>query len=290
MPHIQKLTYLLQLLDDESEVVRDALMKELAAYGPSLEEALERLPVPPDAAQRAAMRALFSDAERWHRAKRVWLRGAWSSWYRISGEMERLEAALALLAEFQEGPNFPKTREPVVLKALLDTLAGEFRSREGPKGALDLARFLFEAKGLRGARSDYHNPLNSSLPHVLRNKQGIPISLACIYMLVGWRVGLEIHGCNWPGHFMTRTRVDGTWMLVDCYNEGHSLDQESFLKMQGPSREAAQLMLEDEPTTQIVVARVLHNLVRAYRQFEEWQNAELMVDLLKDMKQHLHGA
>lgn len=199
--------------------------------------------------------------------------------------MERLEAALSLLAEFQEPPNFPKTRNPVSLKSSLDTLTEEFRCGEGPQGALELARFLFEEKGFCGARGDYYNPCNSSLTHVLETRKGIPISLACIYMLVGWRLRLEIHGCNWPGHFMTRTRVDGVWMLVDCYNGGHSLDQESFLKMQGPSREAAQLMLEDEPNTQIIVARVVHNLVRAYREYEEWQNAELMIDLLKAMKQ-----
>lgn len=47
MPDPSKLPFLLQLLEDDSEVVRDALVRELAAYGPSLEEALGQLPVPP---------------------------------------------------------------------------------------------------------------------------------------------------------------------------------------------------------------------------------------------------
>lgn len=290
MPDASKLPYLLQLLDDESEFVQDAIVSELAAFGPSLEEALERLPVPPDAAQREAMHRLFSDAARWQRAKQAWLRQTWPAWYPIEAAMEKLEAALAILAEFQEDPHFSQTHATLPLKTLLDSLADEFRRREGPKDALELARFLFEEKGITGARSEQHDPHNSSLVHVIEQKRGIPISLACIYVLVGWRLGLDIRGCNWPNHFLARTCVNGTWMLIDCYNGGASLDQESFLKMQGPSREAAQLMLEDKPSVETIIARVLHNLARAYRQYEEWQNAELMVALLKDMKRRQQGA
>ena len=55
MPDLNKLTYLLQLLDDESEVTRKAIAKELAAFGMSLNQELAKLSSPPTAYQRQLM-------------------------------------------------------------------------------------------------------------------------------------------------------------------------------------------------------------------------------------------
>jgi hypothetical protein len=55
---------------------------------------------------------------------------------------------------------------------------------------------------------------------VLDTGLGNPISLCCLYRLLGQRFGLEIEGCNFPGHFLSRvTYRDKTW-LVDCFNRG----------------------------------------------------------------------
>jgi regulator of sirC expression with transglutaminase-like and TPR domain len=33
---------------------------------------------------------------------------------------------------------------------------------------------------------------------------GIPITLSVVYLEVGWRLGLPLHGVNFPGHFLVR--------------------------------------------------------------------------------------
>jgi len=285
MPDANQLPFFIQLLEDPSEMVRDALAGEFAAFGGGLEEALNQLPAPPDSQQREVIRNLLTEPARWQKHQQERLRSQWPSWYTLPDALDRLEAALSLLADFLEPPNFPKTREIRPVHQLLDELAEAFGQQEGPRDALALANFLFETFGLKGTQEKYHDPRNSSLRHVIETKQGIPITLACIYMLTGRRRKLDIRGCNWPSHFLTRIFADGTWMLVDCFNGGHALDQESFLKMQGPSREAALLMIEDEPTAEIILARVLHNLVRACRQYEENDNAAFILELLKDLKE-----
>jgi len=97
--------------------------------------------------------------------------------------------------------------------AELDALAAELRPRlealpAGP-GA-DLARldalrhFLFEEKGFRGDREEYHRPANSYLDRVLERRRGIPITLAVVMMEVGRRVGVPLLGVGFPCHFLVR--------------------------------------------------------------------------------------
>ncbi|MBI4432913.1 MAG: hypothetical protein HY592_05485 [Candidatus Omnitrophica bacterium] len=45
MPDSKKLPYLIKLMDDESVVVRKAVIKELAAFGPSLDQELSKLDI-----------------------------------------------------------------------------------------------------------------------------------------------------------------------------------------------------------------------------------------------------
>lgn len=279
----KNLPYLLRLLDDPSEVVRTVVARELSAFGPGLDASLNRLGVPPDSPRRKMIRELVQE----HR--RAWLRASWPRWNRLSEDKERLESALALIAAFQDGPCLttdpaPFERFRLPLSERLDGLAREFRSYRSPVGsagtnAISLARFLFEVNGLAGDRTNYYSPYNSNLVRVIETRRGIPISLACIYILVGYRLAMPVEGCNWPGHFLARTILDGVPMVVDCFNRGQCQDEESFLKMQGPSRAAAKAVLAAPASAESIILRVLHNLLRAYQQSGERTNAQLMVEL-----------
>lgn len=271
----KQLPHLLRLLDDPSETVREAVTHELAAFGPALEQLLENQPQPVTTQQRQVIRRLLGERER------TWLREVWPQWYELPGEMPKLETALTFIADFQNGPRW------VSLKSLLDDLASEFYRQDAPGDALSLAKFLFERKGIKGAKPDYYSPENSNLVHVIEHKRGIPISLSCIYMLVGARIGLDISGCNWPGHFLARTYSEGKLVLVDCYNGGQVIEEESFLRMQGPSRDAAREVVETVADSETIIARILNNLVRAYELSEHWANRQLMSELLLDLERHL---
>ena len=60
----EQIPHLLKLLDDESVTVREAVAEALAAFGPSLEQQLARLPNPPDAVQRRQIQDLLRDHRR----------------------------------------------------------------------------------------------------------------------------------------------------------------------------------------------------------------------------------
>ena len=65
-----------------------------------------------------------------------------------------------------------------------------------------------------GGSENYFRQENSSLNFVLRQKEGIPISLAILLMGVGRILGLLVEGINYPGHFLAR--VEG--VLVDPFS------------------------------------------------------------------------
>lgn len=273
----EQLSYLLRLLEDRSPVVQEALAREFSAHGPSLMHDLATLPEPPDEAVQEQIRLLIAG-----HGRQV-LRTSWEAWLaRPDGApLDRLEAALTLIAEFQNGIGY----EPA-LGPLLDSLAAEFRLRGGTMDEETLARFLFKEKGIEGDRSNYYHPHNSNLIYVIESRRGLPISLACIYMLVGRRLGFQIGGCNWPNHFYARVMIRHRPMLVDCFNAGRMMDRESFLKMQGPSKDAAESIVDEAASVEAIVIRVLGNLVRAYQQIAHEANSRLMMDLLRDLEGH----
>jgi len=270
MPDPKELPFLLKLLDDESEVVREAVVKELAAFGESLEEELARLPKSPDISQQSLLRHILEDY------RRDWLKGAWLSWLELEGDNEKLEAGFSLLSDFQNGRTYPDK-----LKNLLDQLADEFNASNTRGDVFELSSFLFKVKALKGAKSDYYNPQNSNLVYVIKEKRGLPISLASIYILVGDRLGLEIEGCDSPGHFLARTFSGDKMFLVDCFNGGRFLAIKDIEAVRKRSLNRL-LDIPERPTDAVtIIARVLRNLINAFDEIDDLVNSRFMMELLE---------
>lgn len=276
MPDPRQLPFLLELLEDESPLVRDAVRKELARYGPNLKLELSRLPQPLPAERLRTVAELLEDHNR------DWLRAHWPQWRDEPDEQSRLEQAFRLLADFQNGPALHDPLGP-----RLDALAAECRGwAEHPHPSL-LAQFLFQNKKLQGAREHYYSPAHSNLSAVLRRRRGLPISLCCIYILVGGRLGLSIEGCNFPGHFLARFRApnaqNGSFVYVDCFDGGRLLDARVI---HGAFRNPAPgllALLEQPARAEAIIARVLRNLIFAYGKSDQPGNASLLAELLETL-------
>jgi regulator of sirC expression with transglutaminase-like and TPR domain len=86
---------------------------------------------------------------------------------------------------------------------------------------------LFEERGFKGNRADYHNPRNSYLPVVLRTGRGLPITLSLIYKCVVDPLGVPVYGINAPGHFMVG---------VDASKTDHALPAVTIIAPFGAGR------------------------------------------------------
>ncbi|MBZ0166382.1 MAG: transglutaminase-like domain-containing protein, partial [Candidatus Omnitrophica bacterium] len=204
-----QIPFLVKLLDDESPNIQHRVLKELDAFGPLLMSELRKISFPLSHLQKENLDHIFE------RQQRASLRRLWPSWLHVEGTYPRLEAALSILSDYLTAYDYDTK-----LTFLLDDLADQYRKKYESKDPRVLAQFLFDDLGMQGNDEDYYNPQNSNLAFVINEKQGIPISLVSIYMLVGYRLGIPIEGCPFPGHFLARIELYGQNAFIDCYSNG----------------------------------------------------------------------
>ena len=274
MKNPNDIPYLLQLLDEDREAPRQEIVRQLTAFGPSLKDELRRLPADAVRPYEDLLRPVIEQLQR------DGLRREWDSWFALSGDKEKLEAALSLLADFQLGW---QTEYRESLGTLLDRLAVEYHLKHGAADGIQLAYFLFKHYGLSGEAEKYYHPLNSNLKYVIKHRRGLPISLCCIYMLVGRRLELSIEGYNFPGHFMASIDHGGESMLVDCFNGGALIRQKELTILNDTGRTLiATLPRTTDALT--IIRRFLANLIRAYHIQDDSLNQQFMVELFRALE------
>ena len=109
-------------------------------------------------------------------------------------------------------------------------MAGEVRAKlpadATPAARLEaLKKYLFEENGFHGSRGDYYNRSNSYLNEVLEDREGLPITLAVLYMELARQLDVEVRGVGFPSHFIVAPAAaqsgDESW--IDVYEGGQSL-------------------------------------------------------------------
>jgi hemimethylated DNA binding protein len=270
----KNLPHLLQLLDDDSPTVQQELRRQFTSMGEGLKIELARLSMPPSGSQRRLLQTLMESDNR------AWLRRVWPAWLHMPDTLESLEKACALVSEFQTGFIYPTE-----LSIVLDQLAAEYLAGHRCPDALSLAAFLFKERGLKGNQADYFNPLNSDLVYVIKEKHGIPLSLGTVYILVGWRVGLDISGCHFPGHFLARVREGEREYLVDCFNGGVEVDPKVVASLGGTGAWNLRLGEAAAASPRSIVARMLRNLAKAFEERGSAENLALTAELSVRLEQ-----
>jgi hypothetical protein len=262
-PDPRQLPYLLRLLDDDSPDVRGAVMSQFAAFGDTLEEHMRGVALPEDPRERRLIESLLREGRRRR------LSSAWPGLGAIAEDKSRLEAGQDLISRFlrTDGPG-------MTLGETLDGLAAEFRSGLYEKDALALSEFLFQIKGLAGSRDAYYSPGNSDLMHVITAREGLPISLVCVYMLVARRLGLDVEGCNLPGHFLALALHGGKRFVVDCFNGGIVLLDSDLARLSSAAPVQSADLAALTCGAEVILVRVLRNLHAAFRRMEDEQAAE----------------
>jgi regulator of sirC expression with transglutaminase-like and TPR domain len=253
----KEIAALVDLLGDENREVVAAVRDRLDVLGDLALPALREAMVSEDPRRRLRARS----AEREIRAQQHTRLLADV----LGGPEPALEDVVIMLATV-ENPDLDSSR----IKSRLDTLgvrvADRVRRAEGPAGrAAALGAVLFGEESFHGNESDYYDPANSYLDLVLDRHSGIPISLAILYILVGRRAGLSLHGINFPRHFLVGFTEGDYSTAIDAFHEGRILDRQALA-----ARVFAQSLpwndaYLSEATPKDVMRRVLGNLAFVYR-------------------------
>lgn len=83
----------------------------------------------------------------------------------------------------------------------VERIAASASARGGEPGATQVVAEM-ASQGFAGARERYYELENSILPHVLKSRQGIPVSMGVVAMGVARLLGLKAMGVNFPRHFL----------------------------------------------------------------------------------------
>lgn len=83
-----------------------------------------------------------------------------------------------------------------------------------------LSRVLFHEYGFRGNVECYTDPRNSLLDQVLTRRQGLPLTLGVVYLLVAQRIGLALEPVGLPGHFVVGCFVEDPPFFIDAFARG----------------------------------------------------------------------
>jgi regulator of sirC expression with transglutaminase-like and TPR domain len=169
--------------------------------------------------------------------------------------------------------------------AEIDRLAARLRADIPPDCAAEervvrLNEFLFDALGFTGNTDNYYDPRNSYLNQVIDRRTGIPISLAILYMELGRRVGLQLEGISFPGHFLLRLAVRGGVLVIDPFSGGvpqSENDLRERLQRVIPEGAAQGVPVAELPLDQFlepaskrqILSRLLRNLKGIYRQTDK---------------------
>lgn len=144
---------------------------------------------------------------------------------------------------------------------------------------LALNHYLFSEMRFNGNFDDYYDPRNSYLNQVIERRTGIPITLSILYLEVGRRLGLNMEGISFPGHFLVKLSVKRGQLVLDPFLAGEAqseTDLRQRLAKVLPSAMAQQASLDrylEAATPRQIVARVLRNLKNIYAQNGKLENA-----------------
>lgn len=165
------------------------------------------------------------------------------------------------------------------IEAWADRIRTGLRAGAGVPEVIGAMNFLlFQELGFRADTDNYYDPRNSFFNDVLERRRGIPITLSILYIAVGRRLGLDLKGVSFPGHFLVKCPVEGGVVVIDPYYGGITLSLEDLQKRLREFRggEVSRAIVSEllvAATPREVVVRMLRNLKGNYLREQHFTQA-----------------
>ena len=170
----------------------------------------------------------------------------------------------ALLIAAIENPQVDLAAYEAKLAKMAQEVAERFGSQDDERKKRQiLDEYLFQENGFHGGRAEYYHPANSFMDRVIDDREGLPITLAILYIDLGRRLGLQIQGIGLPGHFVAKQVTEsGEQQVIDVFDRGKELSEEATeeLVQQYAGRAINESDLQPQRDLDILT-RVLNNLI-----------------------------
>jgi hypothetical protein len=276
MPHHKDLPFLMALLDDDTSAVRQKVIVELQAFGTDL-RALTRPYWPGlDGRQRQLLEDILAgiDAQR--------LKDSWLSWLDQEDFYQALEQAMVSLSELEYGAGASLTCE------WLDKLAYQFQNETTAFSSHALMHFLFEEKRLKCVPEHKQDFQHDLLFYIAQHGEGSQTALTCLALLVGKRVGIDLHGIFIRGHFMSMACQDTHLKMYNVHYGGKPLSRSSALYMEEALRRNCTWPSEMRAPVFEIIHQILQQNVALLDHRCDYPQASRYQGYLQELTQELH--
>jgi regulator of sirC expression with transglutaminase-like and TPR domain len=188
--------------------------------------------------------------------------------------------------------------DPDAVETQIQTLTTKINHRiksSNPSAVMAHAHdILFEERGLKGNKADYHNPRNSYLPVVLRTGRGLPITLSLIYKSVVEPLGVSVFGINAPGHFLIGIDGSGTdhavqaVTIIDPFGAGRMLSHDEAVEV--CQQTIGDVTMPDDPLSPAThkqwLVRIIQNLMRVFDRLGQQDDLAAMLEMRELVLEH----
>jgi hypothetical protein len=264
------------LIDDETPVVRDAVVQQLKNFPDEgkafLQEILDgRDPLLAKHAQEInkslGWADVIGDFLEFIRSQRYELETGW------------------FLLDRTVYPDFQATSATLFMDKLADRVRELVAPPLSPRQTCSvLNRVLFHEYGFRGSGKNFENPENSFLHRVLDRRQGLPITLSVLYLLIARRIGLELDPIGLPGRFMVGCFAEERPFYIDAWSGGKILEleqMENFLEHSSIEDSGSALL---PVTVAETLCRGCRNLVYHFQLSKNPEKSSLFDDFVKEFE------
>lgn len=277
---MDKLTALIQLLDDPDQEIATQITQEIIAIGdraiPQLEQIWE------ENSFEANFRERVEDLI--HTIQFRTVKNGLSDW--IKNPDNLLEGAY-WISKYQ----YPELEKEELEKQITD-IANKVKARINgellPSRSIvaEINDVLYRDMVFRSNKRHFHAPQNNFISELLQSKKGNPLLLSVLYILVGEQLGLPIVGINLPNHFIVGFANElnpnkDIIFYINPFNKGSLLTRQDlivFLK-------EMDLPFKDEFISACdnlaMVRRMLVNLVYSYNKLGHSEKVEELQILQK---------
>ena len=121
---------------------------------------------------------------------------------------------------------------------------------------------------------------------MLDRRRGIPITLSILYLEIGTRLGLELEGISFPGHFLVKYPTEEGDLVLDPFSGGMPLDEKDLRTLldrtyREPNDAPPLEQLLTSAGKKEILVRMLRNLKGAYLRREQFDKALSVVDQIE---------
>lgn len=126
-----------------------------------------------------------------------------------------------------------------------------------------LSRYLFTEQGFHGSRTDFYNRANSYMNDVLDDREGLPITLAILWLELARHLGVtNVAGVPLPTRFMVRFQPRaGGEQIIDVFDGGKVLTRSDAVDLVADNVDSIDESAFAPARKRDIIVRMLNNLL-----------------------------